>query len=136
AIRLSRRSASMSATTSVVIGEGEKLRAITVPVVLKTPEPEPERKESPKTPRKAVRVLPYALAGLGVVSAGAGALLWSSGLGGLSAALERGGCPPHCSSSVRASIHPRLVVGDVLVLVSALSLAGATYLFLRTPGAE
>jgi hypothetical protein len=140
AIHLGRGATSLSATTSVVIGEGEKLRPITLAVLPSAPAPQQQREEErerpPSSSGSVPGFVPYVLGGLGVVSAGAGAILWSSGLGARSADLGPGGCAPQCSGSDRDAIHTRLLVGDVLALVGVLSLSGAAYLFLRSPSAH
>ncbi len=137
AVRAFRGTTPVSDTTSLVVLEGEKLRAVSLTIGPRiAASPEPARPE-PAAPSRSVGPLPWVLGGLGLASLGTGAALWTSGLVERSNQLDAGGCAPRCDDSVTDSIRTRLVIGDVLVAVGVVSIGVATYLFLRpTPRAS
>jgi hypothetical protein len=136
AIRVTRPSTGVSAATSVVVLEGEKLRPITIALSASNPAappsaPSPPNPEPKPAPSHSPGALPFILGGLGVVSIGSGALLWASGLSDRSSELEPSGCAPRCSDSVKDSIRTKLLIGDGLALLGIVSVGIATYLFLK-----
>jgi hypothetical protein len=113
-----------------VIREGERnrtliLRAPSAKAIGPMPPPEGAGREKP-TPS----VLPWVLVGVGAGLGGTGAVLWGIGLN------ERANLVASCASAHAcvqtdvSSSRTKLIVGDVLVGVGVVALAGALYFFL------
>jgi hypothetical protein len=108
-----------------VVNEGDKLQRV-VGRFPRAARPEP----GPVAPAPARRPVPwtvYALGGIGVVAAGG---FTYAGIAGLSGKSDLESCKPECSSSSISAVHTKFVVADVLLGVSVVSLAAATYLYL------
>lgn len=117
---------------SVLVREGEKLRAINVNFGgggsdpgPGTPKPEPGAVHS--TPAMA-----YVLGGLGIVALGSFTYF---GLTGKSKADDLQSCKPYCDKSEVDATRTKLIVADVSLGVGLVSLGIATYLFLSKPDA-
>lgn len=108
---------------SVVLGEGDKRRAIEVDFAGASPAPPPSRFTWPV----------LALGGMGVVGLGAFAVL---GITGASRYGElKDTCAPKCAVSDTDPLKTRFLVADIALGVGVVALAGGAYLFLRGPSA-
>lgn len=111
-----------------VVSEGDKLQRV-VARLARAGRPEvtaPAGAPAAATPRPVPWTV-YALGGVGV--AAAGGFAWA-GLAGLSGKDDLERCKPDCASSEISSVHTKFVVADVLLGVSVVALAAATYLYL------
>jgi len=118
-----------SVTTTVVVHEGERNRAIRATLVRETPRA-PEVASTTTTTRP-VPLASWLLAGGAIVGVGTGVGLYMSGRSGLDDL--RGSCGHRCDPDDVDGQRAKLLVGDVVVAASVLALGAATWLFLRRP---
>ena len=113
----------------VLVAEGEKNRIFRITVSDADPPPPPPTVGPPRAPETG-STLPVATvvgAGIGVVALGGFGFFAATGL---SAEHDLRECTPSCSASRVDAVQRRYVAADILLGVSALSFAVATYAFL------
>ncbi len=114
-----------------IVREGEHNRVIVLhvaPVTLGPPPPPmPAETHGPG-------VLPWVVGGAGAVLALTGGVLWGIGLNERSTLSSTCASAHNCALSDVESSHTKLVVGDILVGVGLVAIAGAVYLYLRSTG--
>lgn len=117
--------------TDVVVREGEHNRVIVLSAPTAAPSgppaPEPHAEAPPRSP------LPWVVGTAGAVLLVGGGVFWGIGLHDR-ANLDVTCAGAHsCAQSDVDASRTKLIVGDVLVGVGVLAVAGAVYLFLRQP---
>ena len=122
---------------TLAVREGEKQR--TIPVVMMRPG---ERKSDPSAPaplfvpapdphRDGVSPAVWALGGAGLLVVGGGAILWAQGVSERNELRNQCASAASCARSDIDAARTKLVVGDVLVGVGAVSVALSVWLGLR-----
>ncbi len=107
---------------SVVVGEGEQNRALSV----QFGKP-PGEQGTPATTSKGVPVGAFVVIGVGVLAAGVGApIFYAMGLNQKSVDEAPGGCKPNCSAAEVDSIRTKLIVGDIFMGVGVAAVIGGT----------
>lgn len=115
----------------VVIREGERNRVIVLRVAAKGPRPTTDMTDVPAPPPRAQSPLPYVVGGLGIALVGAGGTLWGVGLNDRSNLSATCAAAHACAQSDIDASRTKLIVGDVLIGVGVLAVAGAIFLFLN-----
>lgn len=119
----------------LVVREGERNRVILLAAGTKSPPPDDDKKPppGPATPTPQSTTVPWIIGGAGVASIAVGGIFWGIGLS------ERSDLSSTCASSHSCLQHDvdasksKLVVGDVLVGLGLVAVAGAAYfLFFRS----
>ena len=113
-----------------IVREGEHNRVLLLrvpPTVVGPPPPPPVAAHEPTA-------LPWIVGGAGAAVAVTGAIFWGVGLNDRSTLSSTCASAHACSMSDVEASHTKLVVGDVLVAVGLVAIAGAVYLYLRESG--
>jgi len=119
-------------TEEQVMREGEHNRV----VVLQVPAAAgPPKAETPAAPPETKSPLPWIVGTAGVVLMASGGVFWGLGLHDRSSLSSSCAGAHACVQSDVDASRTKLIVGDVLVGVGVVALAGAVYLFLRQSGA-
>ncbi len=127
----------------IVVKEGERNRLVSVTLGEPAPAPDPAPAPAPAPAPDVTRDVPPAvqgtptaawiLGGVGVAALGSFAYF---GLTGRSDVKElRDTCAPDCAKSDEDAARNKLLIADVSLAVSVVSLGIATYMFLTTPSA-
>lgn len=117
----------------LVIREGEHNRV----VILRAPRAErPPPPASTAAPSEGGEKspLPWIVGGSGLAVAAVGGIFWGIGLHDRSTLESTCAAAHTCAQSDVDSSHTKLVVGDVLLGIGVVAMAGALYLFLRQSG--
>ena len=127
------RETGRSVEQEVVVREGERNRV----VVLRASGPGlvplqgGESAPSPPPPPHARGPLPFVVGGLGIAAVAAGGILWGIGLHDRSNLSTSCAAAHACAQQDVDASRTKLIVGDVVVGVGVLALAGAVLLFLN-----
>lgn len=117
--------------TEVVVREGEHNRVIVLSAPVATPAGPPPAEPHVEAPPRSP--LPWVLGTAGAVFLVGGGVFWGIGLHDRSSLDATCAAAHSCAQSDVNASRTKLIVGDVLIGVGVLAVAGAVYLFLRQP---
>ena len=115
----------------VVIREGERNRVVVLRVPPRTVGRPTDTTDVPSPPPRARSPLPYVVGGLGIALVGAGGILWGLGLHDRSYLSSTCAAAHTCAQHDIDVSRTKLIVGDVLIGVGVVAVAGAIFLFLK-----
>lgn len=118
---------------TVVVKEGDKQRRVNVtfPSRKEATSPKPARRAEPSS--SGAPPLAWALGGLGIVALGSFAYF---GVTGVSERSDLDSCKPNCPSDDVRSVDRKFWIANISLAVAAVSLGGATYLFVSSEGSR
>jgi hypothetical protein len=114
---------------TIIVSTGEKGRAVDVQLLVPTARDQP----SAAGPRRPIPVGVFVLAGVGVLALGSFTYFAIAGTSDVDQL--RSTCGLYCSSSDVSNAHTQLLVADISLGVSVVSLGAAAWLFFRRPEA-
>lgn len=114
-----------------IVREGEHNRVL----VLRVPPPPlgPPPPVAPREPHERT-ALPWVVGGAGLAVTAVGGIFWGIGLNDRSTLSSTCASAHACSLSDVEASHTKLVIGDILVGVGLVAIAGAVFLYLRESG--